>query len=84
MTGTTMPAAVTATDAPPRVRSSNLPSHVERLMDHHEKRALGAVFELGNFGVNLTGTGPGGVSALMHGHGLQDGSSVCSRTSLCW
>lgn len=53
-------------------------------MDHRDRRAPGEVFGLGNFGVNLTGIGPGDVSALMHGNRLQDGSSVCSRTSLCW
>lgn len=84
MTGTSMPAAVTATDVPPRTRSSNAPAPFERLMDHRDRNAPGEVFGLGNFGVNLTGIGSGGASALMHGNRLQDGSSVCSRTSLCW
>ena len=37
-----------------------------------EKRALGDVFGLKNFGVNLTGLAPGGMSALMHSHSRQD------------
>lgn len=36
------------------------------------KRKLGDLFNLSNFGVNLTELGPGAVSALMHHHSKQD------------
>jgi uncharacterized cupin superfamily protein len=37
-----------------------------------EKRALGSLFGLTNFGVNLTRLRPGAVSALHHAHSRQD------------
>ena len=37
-----------------------------------EKRKLGDLFELQNFGVNLTRIRPGGESALRHAHTRQD------------
>ncbi|HQR03042.1 MAG TPA: cupin domain-containing protein [Rhodocyclaceae bacterium] len=37
-----------------------------------EKRALGDVFGLSNFGVNLTRLAPGAVSSLRHSHLVQD------------
>jgi uncharacterized cupin superfamily protein len=37
-----------------------------------EKRQLGDVFGLKNFGVNLTRLMPGGESALLHRHSKQD------------
>ena len=54
-----MPEAVTAMDMPARTRSSDVPAPFERLMDHRDRRAPGEVVGLGNFGVNLTGPGPG-------------------------
>ncbi len=36
------------------------------------KRKLGNLFELSNFGVNLTKLEPGSASALLHFHSLQD------------
>ncbi|RVV99063.1 cupin domain-containing protein [Mesobaculum littorinae] len=41
-------------------------------MEGREKRALGDVFGLGSFGVNLTRLRPGAVSALLHSHSVQD------------
>jgi uncharacterized cupin superfamily protein len=41
-------------------------------MGGREKRALGDVFGLANFGVNLTRLAPGAVSALRHWHSKQD------------
>jgi uncharacterized cupin superfamily protein len=41
-------------------------------MAGREKRALGDVFALSNFGVNLTRLAPGALSALRHAHSLQD------------
>ncbi len=41
-------------------------------MAKREKRQLGEVFGLKNFGVNLTRLAPGGESALLHRHSRQD------------
>lgn len=41
-------------------------------MQGREKRALGDVFGLADFGVNLTRLPPGAVSALRHAHAVQD------------
>ena len=41
-------------------------------MAKREKRQLGDVFGLKNFGVNLTRLVPGGESALLHRHSRQD------------
>lgn len=41
-------------------------------MKGRQKRALGAVFGLDNFGVNLTQLASGAVSALRHAHTRQD------------
>ena len=41
-------------------------------MAGREKRPLGDVFGLTNFGVNLTRLAPGAVSALRHAHSKQD------------
>ncbi len=41
-------------------------------MAKREKRQLGDYFGLKNFGVNLTKLKPGGESALLHQHSMQD------------
>jgi uncharacterized cupin superfamily protein len=41
-------------------------------MAGREKRPLGDLFGLTNFGVNLTRLAPGGISALRHAHSRQD------------
>ena len=70
------PAKVTppieAASAPPRVRPSNYPAPFAALTAGREKRALGDLFGLTNFGVNLTRLAPGARSALHHRHSLQD------------
>jgi uncharacterized cupin superfamily protein len=70
------PIAVRAADCPPRRRVSAYPdavvAQVEAALAGREKRALGAVFGLGNFGVNLTRLAPGAISALRHAHTAQD------------
>lgn len=66
------PVAITAQDAPLRTRPSNYPEPFATQMAGREKRALGDVFGLANFGVNLTRLPPGAVSALRHGHSRQD------------
>lgn len=66
------PVAVVAADAPPRVKPSNYPAPFAALMAGREKRPLGDLFDLSNFGVNLTTLAPGAMSALRHAHTRQD------------
>lgn len=66
------PVAVPATEVPPRTRPTNYPEPFASRMKGREKRQLGDVFGLANFGVNLTRLAPGAVSALRHAHSKQD------------
>ncbi len=66
------PIAITAADAPLRVRPSNYPEPFASRMAGREKRPLGDLFGLRNFGVNLTRLPPNAVSALRHAHSKQD------------
>ena len=66
------PLAITATSAPLRTKPSNYPEPFFSRMSQREKRPLGDLFGLKNFGVNLTTLKPGGESALLHRHGKQD------------
>ncbi|HEV8015628.1 MAG TPA: cupin domain-containing protein [Stellaceae bacterium] len=66
------PIAVEAASAPPRVKPSNYPEPFFSRMGKREKRPLGELFGLQNFGVNLTTLKPGGESALLHRHSKQD------------
>jgi len=66
------PIAVSATDAPARTKPSNYPEPFTSRMAGREKRPLGDLFGLTNFGVNLTRLAPGGLSALRHAHSRQD------------
>jgi len=66
------PVALLATDAPARTKPSNYPEPFASRMGGREKRALGNVFGLNNFGVNLTRLAPGAQSALRHAHSKQD------------
>lgn len=68
----TTPVAIDALAAPVRVKKSNYPEPFASLMAGREKRALGDVFGLSNFGVNLTQLAPHAVSALRHAHSKQD------------
>jgi uncharacterized cupin superfamily protein len=45
---------------------------VAKVASRRDKRPLGDLFGLTNFGVNLTTLAPGGQSALRHAHGKQD------------
>ena len=67
-----IPVAIRATAVPPRARRSLYPEPYASRMAGREKRALGDLFGLTNFGVNLTRLAPGGVSALRHAHTRQD------------
>jgi len=61
-----------AAEVPPRVMVSNYPAPFAARMAGREKRQLGEVFGLKNFGVNLTRLAPGGTSSLRHAHAKQD------------
>lgn len=66
------PLAVLAAAAPVRSKPSNYPEPFASLMAGREKRPLGELFGLMNFGVNLVRLPPGAVSALRHAHTRQD------------
>ncbi len=72
MTDPKRPVAIRAADAPARVKPSNYPEPFASRMKGREKRPLGDLFGLTNFGVNLTRLVPGGSSALRHAHSKQD------------
>ena len=66
------PVALRAADVAPRTKPSVYPEPFFSRMARREKRQLGDVFGLKNFGVNLTRIAPGGESALLHRHSRQD------------
>jgi uncharacterized cupin superfamily protein len=66
------PAAIVAAQAAPRPKQSNYPEPFASRMTGRQKRPLGDVFGLSNFGVNLTRLAPGACSALRHAHTRQD------------
>jgi len=66
------PVALLAAEAPARLKSSNYPEPFFARMLKRDKRPLGDLFGLTNFGVNLTRLVPGGSSALRHAHSKQD------------
>jgi len=66
------PKAIKAADAPPRARSSGYPEPFLARVKGREKRPLGDLFGLQNFGVNLTRLAPGAHSSLRHAHTRQD------------
>lgn len=72
MANASHPTAIAAADAPPRARASGYPADLAARVAGREKRPLGDLFGLGNFGVNLTRLAPGAWSALHHRHSKQD------------
>ena len=66
------PTALDAAGVPPRAKRTNYPEPFASRMQGREKRPLGDLFGLGNFGVNLTRLAPGGQSSLRHAHSRQD------------
>lgn len=66
------PLKIAAAEAEPRRKPSNYPEPFFSRMARREKRPLGELFGLRNFGVNLTRLAPGGESALLHRHSRQD------------
>jgi len=66
------PVAVIAAEVPARSKPSVYPEPFASRMAGREKRQLGDLFGLTNFGVNLTRLAPNSVSALRHAHTKQD------------
>ncbi len=66
------PVAVEASAAPLRARQSTYPEPFLSRVAGRQKRPLGDLFGLKNFGVNLTTLKPGAESALLHRHSRQD------------
>lgn len=66
------PVALAASQAPLRAKPSNYPEPFASRMAGRQKRPLGDLFGLTNFGANLTHLAPGAVSALRHAHSRQD------------
>ncbi|MFM9858254.1 cupin domain-containing protein [Pseudoxanthobacter sp. M-2] len=64
--------AIVASSAPVRTKPSTYPEPFFTRMGKREKRPLGDLFGLKNFGVNLTRLAPRGESALLHRHSRQD------------
>jgi uncharacterized cupin superfamily protein len=63
---------IVASEVPPPQRQTNYPEPFASRMAGRVKRRLGDVFNLKNFGVNLTKIAPGGISSLRHSHSKQD------------
>ena len=72
MTEKHIPVAIVASEAALRTKPSSYPEPFASRMAGREKRPLGDVFELTNFGVNLTRLAPSAGSALRHAHSKQD------------
>lgn len=71
-TKTPHPVAVAALDVAPRAKLSGYPEPYYSLMKRRDRRVLGDLFGLTNFGVNIVRIQPGGQSALRHWHLCQD------------
>ena len=75
MSDSKFPTAVVASSAATRPKPASPPfppEMVARVAPGRDKRVLGDLFGLTNFGVYLTRLAPGGQSALRHAHGKQD------------
>lgn len=66
------PIVIDAKTAPLKTKPTNYPEPFASRMAGREKRPLGDVFGLKNFGVNLTRLAPNSVSSLRHAHSRQD------------
>jgi len=67
-----IPIAALAAAVPPRATVSSYPHPFASRMAGREKRILGDLFGLKNFGVNLTRLAPNSASSLRHSHSRQD------------
>jgi uncharacterized cupin superfamily protein len=66
------PTAVIAAAVPPRPAKTIYPEPFASRVAGREKRVLGDLFGLKNFGVNYTRLAPDAMSALRHAHAKQD------------
>ena len=66
------PVAIVAAEAPLRAKVSNYPEPFLSRVAGRQKRPLGDLFGLANFGVNLTRLKPGAESSVRHAHAKQD------------
>ena len=66
------PIAVVAAEIPPRPNKTDYPHPFAARVEGRIKTELGDLFDLGNFGVNLTRLKPGAESALRHAHMKED------------
>lgn len=66
------PVAIVASEAPLRAKKSVYPAVFAARVEGREKRPLGDLFGLKNFGVNFVRLAPGTQSALRHAHSKQD------------
>lgn len=71
MPGHKNPIAIKAAEAPPR-RPPNYPEPFASRLAGREKRPLGDLFGLVNFGINLARLAPKTVSSMRHTHTKQD------------
>jgi uncharacterized cupin superfamily protein len=69
---TSSPIAINSSEAPLRAKPSVYPPMLAARVKGREKRPLGDLFGLTNFGVNLTRLPPGAASSLRHAHARQD------------
>ncbi|HEY4185464.1 MAG TPA: cupin domain-containing protein [Polyangia bacterium] len=72
MSAKEVPIAIVAAEVPARAKRSNYPEPFATRVMGREKRPLGDLFGLTNFGVNLTRIAPHSISALRHSHSKQD------------
>lgn len=72
LSSSSAPVAVHAAAVPSRSVRTVYPDPFAGLFAGRDKKALGNVFGLTNFGVNLTRLEPGAISALRHAHSRQD------------
>lgn len=72
MLNTEIPVAIVALNVPVREKPTSYPERFASRIAGREKRPLGELFGLSNFGVNLTRLVPGAGSALRHAHSKQD------------
>jgi uncharacterized cupin superfamily protein len=66
------PLAAVAAEVPKREKQSIYPAPFLPRVAGREKRVLGDLFGLKNFGVNLTRLSAGAISSLRHAHAKQD------------
>lgn len=72
MAGERKRVAIVAAEAAVRTKPSSYPEPLALRMAGREKRPLGDLFGLTNFGVNLTRLAPNSASLLRHAHTKQD------------